>query len=206
MAAVYSNAAGTLLRTDEKELDTDNLESTLESYGLPRKNIDEAVKGGESINYVNNIIDRLKENGDLNKLNNYFSKIGYRRIGDPDVYDATSTKQGVVAYTDGNNLLGVNYQLEKRLEELVADSYMSEEIAEHYLIAHEYVHRAQPDSVKSNVLVAETDAEMRVAEYFLERAQEEKDPVKANEYQRGAEFAMNRFYSILEQAIRREDE
>jgi len=201
MAAVYANKnkGKTTVVTDEDKIDPGSLEARLSEENVPESVRKEAVYGAKSINYLSDIVSRLNEKGELRRLNKYLISKGYKPKGYVKYKAASNEIKNAAAFTDGKNLLGVNTRFKESVDRITKEAKVPTDIAEYLAIVHELTHMAQPEHVKSNPYLAESDAELKSTEYFNNLSETATNPKEAEDYMNAAKYALTRYTAIINQ-------
>lgn len=185
-----------VVATDEKgRIETGDLESRLVRAGYPKHARREAIKGVDSLNYLNSHLERLEKEGSLKEQRDYFRAIGYNSSYPESYKVAVTGPKGVVAFTDGK-LLGVTTDFRRQLRMVARHAQVSEERAAEYIIFHENGHKAQPSYIRASTTSAEQDTESKAYDYFSRKARAQKDISKRRDYERLANYAYKRMHSV----------
>ncbi len=191
-----------VVATDEKgDIDAGDLESRLEKAGYTKHARSQALKGVDSLNYLNMHMARLERTGVLQEQRDYFRSIGYNYTFPDDYRVAVSGKNGVVAFTDGK-ILGVTTDFKKKLKYVAKAAGVSEEIAAEYISFHENDHKAQPSYIFNDELSAEMDAESRATDFFTRKQKGQKTLSGKRNYKRMAAYARKKLSNYQKQVKR----
>ena len=200
MTSVYADPVGdtAAVVTNEDKVDVGELESYLEEKGVSSDVKSDALNGAKSINYLSDVMRMLENRGEFSILDKYLEKIGYGGLNKPEYKVSSGKDSNVVAYTDTENMIGVGLEFEKRVNEMIRNSGLSKDMAEYYVVAHELIHLAQPKSKLGDTYTAESDADLKLAYFFIDRAGSSVDKNEKESYLNAGKYAVARCSGLLD--------
>jgi hypothetical protein len=193
----YGRSTSTIA-TDDANLNPSELEKIAKEKGLSSSQAHDVRQGAESINYLSELLNEYVASGEKDALDAELANNNYRSSKIPPVKVASNQNKNAAAFTDTENIIGANLNLEKAIEQLMHDGGVSRSVAEYILITHELIHTAQPDYVKQNgVAITEADAERVLIGMLYKKAEQGKTPEEKKEWEKGANYTLARYATIL---------